>query len=223
MKTRNFAAAILALGLSACSAEYSAVGIQAICAPPAPDPTTGACLYPATCAATFAGTPLLDATTAKLDFRLPFQLNNLLVSNANAADGRVNTNDAFVQSFEMTYPGTTLPTQTITAAVTVPTAGSSGALISLIPVGSFAVIAPPGATATTRIQVNVRAHGVLASQDSFTTAWFQVPVDVCSGCLAGSICPPGSILATCPSTAFGQSSPGQSANFTCIAAAAARE
>jgi hypothetical protein len=219
MKTQNLAAAVLALGLSACAAEYSAVGIYAICAPPVPDSTSGVCVYPATCDATFAGTPVLDVATAKLDFRLAFQLNNLLVDNSNAAAGRINTNDAFVQSFEITYAGASLDPYNPPAAITVPTAGSSGALVSLIPYQSFGSIPITGSSRTT-ILVNVRAHGILASQSSFTTAWFPVPVDVCSGCLAGTICPPGSILATCPSTAVGQTSPGQSASFTCIAAAA---
>jgi hypothetical protein len=225
MKTRNLAAAVLALGLSACAAEYAAVGIYAICAPPDPDGTTGACVYPATCDATFAGTPVLDVATAMLDFRLAFQLNNLLVDNSNAAAGRINTNDAYIQSFEITYAGASLEPWNVPAAITVPTAGSAGALVSLIPYQYFASIPAAGGAARTKLLVNVRAHGVLASQSSFTTAWFPVPVDVCSGCLDFVLCPdPATQLATCPSTLPGEASPGQSASYTCIATtAAARE
>ena len=115
MKTRNLAAAVLALGLSACAAEYSAVGIQAICAPPDPDTTSGACVYPATCDATFAGTPVLDVATAILDFRLPLQINNLLEDNSSGP-GRINTNDAFIQSFEITYAGASLQPWSVPAA-----------------------------------------------------------------------------------------------------------
>ncbi len=223
MKTRNLAAAVLALGLSACAAEYSAVGIQAICAPPDPDTTSGACVYPATCDATFAGTPVLDVATAILDFRLPLQINNLLEDNSSGP-GRINTNDAFIQSFEITYDGASLQPWSVPAAVTVPTAGSSGALVSLIPSQYFASIPAAGGAARTKLLVNVRALGILASQSSFTTAWFAIPVDVCSGCLDFVLCPDSTtVLATCPSTAPGQSSPGQSASFTCIAAAAARQ
>jgi hypothetical protein len=218
MNIRTLAAAVLALGLSACAAEFNGVGIYAICAPPDPDATTGSCLYPATCDATFAGTPVLDVTTAQLDFRLPFQVDNQLPDNSNAADGRINTNDAFIQSFEMTYAGATLEPWTVAQALTVPAAGSSGALLRLIPVAYFPSLVPPG-VGRLSIVVNVRGRGILTSQDSFTTAWFQVPVEVCAGCLALSVCPPGSILASCPSTAIGQSSPGQSASFTCIGAA----
>jgi hypothetical protein len=221
MKTRTLATSVLALLLSSCAAEYSAVGIQAICAPPAPE-TNGSCIYPATCGATFAGTPLLDATTAALPFRLPFQFNNLLANNADPAAGRVNTNDAFIQSFEMTYAGAPLSPWNVSQAITVPAAGSSGGLVQLIPTSYFAGLIP-AAGSQTSIVVSVRAHGILGSQDSFTTAWFQVPVTVCAGCLNLSVCTAPNVVASCPSTAPGSASPGQSANVTCIAPPAARE
>jgi hypothetical protein len=215
MKTRTLATAAAALALSACAAEFSAVGIHAICAPPNPDATTGACLYPATCDAVLAGTPVLDVTTARLDFRLPVQINNLLVDNSNAADGRINTNDAYIQSFEMTYAGASLAPWSVAAAITVPTAGSSGAVLRLIQAASFPALAPAG-SATSNIVVNVRAHGVLASQDSFTTAWFSVPVTVCAGCLASAFaCTPPAILVTCPSAAAPGVAPGQTATPAC--------
>jgi hypothetical protein len=215
MNTRTLAAAAAALALSACAAEFSGVGIYAICAPPAPDAATGACLYPATCDAVLAGTAVLDVTTAQLDFRLPVQINNLLVDNSNAADGRINTNTAFIQSFEMTYAGATLASWSVGAAVTVPTAGSSGAVLRLIPVAYFPALTPAG-SATSNIVVNVRAHGILASQDSFTTAWFSVPVAVCSGCLASEFtCTDPAVLVTCPSAAAPGLAPGQTATPAC--------
>jgi hypothetical protein len=222
MKTRTLIAAALSLGLAACSSEFSPVSIFATCAPPDPDSTSGSCVYPAECGANLAGTPVLDATTAKLDFRLSFQMNNALPSNASTADGRINTNDAFVQTLEMTYPGAGVDPWNVSQAVTVPSAGNAGALLRLIPQSYFATLAPAG-TARRSIIINVRAHGILASQDSFTTAWYQVPVEVCSGCLAGTFCAPGSFLATCPSTAPGETSPGQTASAVCITPAAARQ
>ena len=215
MKIRTLAATVLALGLSACAAEFSGVGIYAICSPPPPDATTGSCLYPATCDAVLAGTPVLDVTTAQVDFRLPVQINNLLADNSNAADGRINTNNAFIESFEMTYSGASVAPWTVGAAVTVPTAGSSGALLRLIPVAYFPALAPAG-SATSNIQVNVRAHGVLGSQDSFTTAWFSVPVAICAGCLASEFtCTPPAVLVTCPSAAAPGIAPGQTATPAC--------
>jgi hypothetical protein len=216
MNLRTIAAACLALGLSACATEFSGVEIFGLCIPPAPT-DSGVCAYPATCDAYFAGNAVLDATTAQLPFRLPVQLNNLLVDNTNTANGQLNTNTAYVQSFEMNYPGTTLAPWTVSQSVTVPTTGSASAVIALIPVAYFPQIVPPG-SATASVVVKVRGHGVLASQQAFTTAWFQVPVEVCAGCLAGSVCAAGEVLFSCPSAGAGATSPGQSANFTCVAA-----
>ncbi|MGA8890240.1 MAG: hypothetical protein WB493_01640 [Anaeromyxobacteraceae bacterium] len=162
------------------------------------------------------GTPVLDATTAQVDFRLPVQVNNSLLNNSGG--GSINTNDAFIQTFEMTYSGAALPPWSVSTTVTVPAAGSAGALLRLIPVQYFPAILP-SAGATTSIVVNVRGHGVLTSQALFTTAWYQVPVTVCAGCLAVLTCPAGSILATCPLSAPGATSPGQTANVACIAGA----
>ena len=215
MKTRTLAAAAIALGLSACAAEFSPVGIFEICKPPDPDTANGSCLYPATCDAGLAGTPVLDVTTAQLDFRLPVQIDNLLLDNSLAADGRINTNTAHIQSFEMTYSGAALAPWNVPAAITVPTAGSSGAVLRLIPVAYFPTLAPAG-TASTNIVVNVRGHGVLDSQGSFTTAWFKVPVTVCSGCLASSFaCTAPAFLVTCPPAATVGGQPGQTATLAC--------
>jgi hypothetical protein len=214
MTTRTLAAALLAAALSGCAADFAPVAIYEICAPPEPDATTGVCVYPATCEASLAGSPRLDVQTALVDFRLPVQLNNSLVNNASTADGRINTNDAFIESFEMTYTGASVNPVTIDVAITVPAAGSAGALLPLIPQAYFAALTPPPST-TTSILVNVRGHGKLTSQDSFTTAWFQVPVTICAGCLAGDFCP-GQIMASCPGSALGATSPGQTASVTCI-------
>ncbi len=214
MKIRTLAAAALAASLSACSSEFSGINIYETCAPPLPDQTTGQCLYTATCAATLASTPTLDVTTAQLDFRLPIQVNNDLVDNSSPTDGRINTNNATVQSWEITYTGAALAGVNLATFVRVPTTGSASELIHLIPVAYFGALAPAG-SGTTTIVVNVRGHGKLDSQDSFTTAWAKIPVQVCAGCLAGDFCP-GSIMASCPSAAAGATSPGQTATVTCI-------
>jgi hypothetical protein len=217
MKIRTLSAAALALGLSACAAQSSAVSIYALCVPPAPDATTGGCLYTATCSATLAGTPELDGRTAKDTFRLPVQINNLLTDNSSKPDGRVNTNDAFIQSLEITYSGGNYvaPWNPL-VAITVPTAGSAGTLLPLIRVQDFPALMPSTPAGTAHIVVNVRAHGVLASQDAFTTAWFAIPVDVCDNCLSvGITCTAPAVPAYCPSSAT-NGPPGQTAFAACV-------
>jgi hypothetical protein len=159
------------------------------------------------------GTPVLDVATAQIDFRLPVQINNTLLDNSSG--GQINTNSAYIQSLEMTYIGTAIQQRTRDLSITVPASGSSGAVLPLIRVQDFPALAPPGG-ATTNIVVNVRAHGILASQDAFTTAWFQVPVSVCAGCLASNFtCTPPAFLVTCPSAATPGVQPGQTATPAC--------
>ena len=121
------------------------MGIYAICSPPDPDTTTGACLYPATCDATFAGTPVLDVTTAQLDFRLPFQINNALAGQLERRRTAASTPTTPSSSPSRSpTPGASLAPWNVAAAITVPTAGSSGALLRLIPVQYFPALAPAG-------------------------------------------------------------------------------
>ena len=108
MKTRNLAAALLALGLSACAAEYSAVGIQAICAPPTPTRVRRLRLPRHLRRRLRRDAPCSTWPPPSSTFRLPFQINNLLVNNATASADAINTNDAFIQSFEITYAGASL-------------------------------------------------------------------------------------------------------------------
>ncbi len=93
MNTRTLAAAVLALGLAACAQESNGVGLYAICAPPAPDTTTGACVYPTSCDTVLVSNPKLDTSTARLDFRLPLQISNQLTSNLELATSTVSQED----------------------------------------------------------------------------------------------------------------------------------
>jgi len=201
MKTRPLALASLLVLLGGCSAEFSGVTIAGACAPPDPDSTTLQCLYPATCTTFFAGTAVLDAYQGQLvglDFRMPVEMDNALPDNADITNGRINTNDATIQTLEINYPGTSLGTRNVPYTLVIRAAGTAGALLPLIRVQDFAAVAPSGA-ATRQIDIAVRAHGVLGSQDAFTTAWFHVPVSVCNDCISGNVCPTGkTYVAACP-------------------------
>ena len=220
MNPRTLAAASLALVTAACSAQYSSVFVADACTPPTPDSTTGACVYSATCDSVLASQPRLDASVATGDFRLPLEIDNSLADNSSAPNGTVNTNDAFVQSFEMQYSaGVALSPSTVAATFRVPTTGSATYVVPLIPATDFPALAAAAGSGTLDVIVNVRAKGILASQSSFTTAWFQVPVRVCNYCLQ-SVCPVGTTFtASCPPAPYGATSPGQTAQVACTAAA----
>ncbi len=222
MNLRTLVAGTLGLALAGCSAPYTSVFIGDICAPPTPDATTGACLYPATCDAVLASPPRLDVSTAVLDFRLPLEVGNILTDNSNAGNGAVNNNDAFITSFEMQYAGgPAIPNRLVNASFRVPVTGSQTYVVPLISATDFPALQAAVGSGTLDMVVNVRANGNLASGTTFTTAWFQVPVRVCNLCLQ-TVCGTGTVFfASCPSAAPGSTSPGQTATVSCVATTAA--
>ncbi len=208
MKKPSIALAALALSLGSCSAPYSGVSMYQVCAFPQFETSTG-CVYSATCTNTLAGNAFLDVATAGYDFVLPIQFNNQLASSASSANGTVDANAAYVQSIEIQYVGANgLAPVTVPVTITVPSAGSTTSVISLIPVADFAKL-PVTAGAFTNIVMNLKATGVFLSQETFTTQNFQIPVTLCSGCLSGDPCPTGQTLqGACPQI-------GQTASVTC--------
>jgi len=210
MKTRSIAAAAALVLLGSCSAPYSGVTIFQICAFPAPDATTGDCLYEATCANSLVGPSFLDVTGAGYDFVLPIQFNNQLTSSANTSNGTVNANDAYVESVYITYSGANVNPVTVPVSLTVPAAGSITGVIPLIPSSYFASL-PVSATSLTEVVLTVKASGKFLSQETFTTQTFQIPVLICAGCsaTAANVCPSGKTLTgVCPQL-------GQTATVNC--------
>ena len=196
MKTRLTALAALAF-LGSCSAQYAPVSMDEVCA--FPTPASGVCLYTSTCTNTLAGTAILDVATAGYDFVLPIQFTNQLTSSANAGNGTVDANQAYIETMQIQYGGApAMQTATLPVTITVPTAGSTTSVVSLIPLADFAKLpVVPGGFST--VVMSLQAKGVFLSQQSFTTATFQIPVTICSGCLGGNPCPTGqNVSGVCP-------------------------
>lgn len=184
MKKLTAAAAFTFL-LGSCSAPYNSVQLFQVCA--FPTPSGGACTYSATCTNSLAGEAYLDVTGALANgspaFRLALQINNLTPSSTNTANGTVNVNDAYVQTIEVSYPGTSLAAISLPVAITVPAAGSTTYETPLIPASYFASLAGAVSSGANVVLVlNVKATGVFTWQQSFTTQTFQIPVVLCSGC-----------------------------------------
>jgi len=194
---RLIALAALAF-LGSCSAPYSGVTIFEVCA--FPTPTAGACVFSPTCANTLAGPAFLDVATAPQDFVLPIQFNNQLASSANEANGTVDANTAYIESIQIEYSGANgLAPVTVPVTITVPSAGATSQVIPLIPQSDFAKL-PVAPGASTNVVMSLKATGRFLSQQSFTTQSFQIPVTVCSGCLAFNPCPPSTptVSGVCP-------------------------
>ena len=213
MKTRILPLAALAAVLSGCPLENEAsIQFYAVCFPPAPDTTTGACIYPDSCEAVALGTFWADVDYLTQPGRsgmaeAPIEIRNQLPSNADESIGRVNTNIAYIQQFrfEFVLPGSgaTLPEEWVDANVTVPTSGSTVALVPVLPPATTALLSGLAG----HLMVNVRAVGQYADERYFETGPFKVPVDFCSGCYIAPVCTTAVIA--CPQE-------GQYAAYDCL-------
>ena len=194
MSIRSTAAAALALLAASCSAPQSgAVSLFGVCA--FPQPSNGGCSFASGgCGASLAGTAIFDVVDAAANggaFDLPLQVNNQALSSASTANGTADVDTAYVQSFEITYTGTNIPSATIPVQLTVPSGTDSVFDVVLIPPDRVASL-PAVAGAFVDIVLDVKATGVFLSGGSFTTQTLQVPVTLCatSGCLIVG-CPAG--------------------------------
>jgi hypothetical protein len=210
MKKLSKAAAALALLLGSCSAPYSPVQLFQVCA--FPTPSGGSCTYSATCSLFLAGPALLDVTASVANpayqgpFMLAIQINNELASSASATNGTVNANDAYVQTFEVSFSGTNLSSISVPVTVTVPAGGSATYVVPLIPASYFASL-PVAAGSYTHIVLDVKATGTFLSQESFTTQTLQIPVYLCSDCLLNnptSECAGAAPTGLCPGDGYFQ-------------------
>ena len=80
-------------------------------------------------------------------------------------------------------------------------------VLQLIQTADYATLQAQIPTAASSLQLilKVRASGIYGSQNKFTTAWFQIPVDVYSNVYPANPCPAGTTLTgVCP--AYGQTS-----------------
>jgi hypothetical protein len=206
MKTRQIALALPALLAAACSAQYNAVALTNVCFPPEPG-TGGVCQYAATCDATLAGTANLDVAVATQAFQLPVEFTNSLQASNDATNGRINVNDAFVEQIEMEYVGAPLAASTIPIQATVKAGGTTVEVLQLIQASDYAALQALIPTSASKLQlvVNVRGSGIYGSQSKFTTAWFQIPVDVFANVYPANPCPTGTTI-TGACQAYGQTS-----------------
>ena len=177
MKTRLAVLAVASLAL-ACADNNVSVEVFGICVP------ASSCTFEGKCDAYAMDPPIIDVATVPSGVLwLPIEVRNQLANNADPAVGRGNTNDAFVQEFEVDWKDAALPPEIGRIQQTVPASGSTVVSVWIIP-----------PTAAARYIANVRLRGIYADQSHFETAQFAVPVTVCSGCLAAQ----AACAAPCP-------------------------
>jgi hypothetical protein len=197
-----------ALAVAGCGRDNGgAVALKALCFPPTPDTTTGTCSYPATCTALWASGALGVDTAAAPSLVWPIQIDNERPSSADVGSNRTDTAYAVVDRFEIRYAaaGASPPSVSSAQTVYVPSAGSTVAVVAIIPDTSAIAGAVAGTTAMTAY---VKAHGYYGDGSQFDTPEFPVPVTVSSGTFAGFACTAPKLPLSCPQA-------GQSAVATC--------
>lgn len=181
MKTRLAALALASLAL-ACADNGASIQPFAVCAPPDTE-----CAFGGECDAHYIGPIVLDESVS-MRLWLFIQVNNQLPNNADVTAGRVNTNDAYLTEYTVDYEGAA-------------SGSSMGRLQSIVPAGGSAVVSvylqPPPATG--QVIAKLRFKGSYVDQSDFETAAFEIPVELCSGCVGALACPGGTApTAVCP-------------------------
>lgn len=206
MKTRAILLALPLLVLAGCTVEERAtIFIAEICGPP--ESKDAVCdALPDECDTIPLGHIFVDVAVAP-ELTLYVEVDNQVPSNENVNEGRTNSNDAWLEEYEIEYEG-------------LPIARRSGRLPGSsyhVPAGGTAVIHLPAldAVATSMLFMDpsfiplstgyvdavahVKLKGVNGYDASFKTATFDVAFRVCDGCFSLLVpCPPPKIPIICP-------------------------
>lgn len=214
----NFRLSVVALALvvlgPGCMAKPSGtVEIFAACSPPAPDTASKACIYPTGhCDTVPLGTYALDVAVAPA-MAIALEVHNQLPDNTNKDTGHQNTNNAYIDTYEVSYsapfaiPGVSGSIQNV-----VPSEGSDIVLVELVRDAAMTAIA----TAVTaggpgvEISAEVKLKGKLGDQSSFETAPRRFGIVVCNAgfCVAPlPACTTGTPIA-CPWAGQSPAMPG---------------
>jgi hypothetical protein len=193
------------LGAGCGRSNQASVEIGALCYP------TDDCTFSSTCdKVLMTGTLWVDLqATPVLVF--PLQINNQRLDNADIASGRVNTNNAVIDRFEMTYQvsGSAIPAAISAQTIVVPAAGSTVAGVTLIPTGAASAVLA-GLPAGTSVSVQLKAHGSYQDGTEFDTGEHPIPVTLQNGLFTGYACTDTTqtVKSVCPNA-------GQTANVVC--------
>ena len=173
------AAALAAAPLAACTGvnDSSSVAISTVCA------LTEECTFTAECSAQYIGDYVFDRSVAS-QFWVPVQVNNRLANNADGTSGRVNTNDAHITSFEVSYDNFGLASAVKAVNYTVPAGGAATVGLYIVPPQAAAVTG----TGTQESVARIVAKGYFENGGSFETGEFPIAFTSCSGCLGLTAC-----------------------------------
>ncbi|HET6414339.1 MAG TPA: hypothetical protein VFG53_19980 [Anaeromyxobacter sp.] len=214
-----FALLSLTSSLAGCVANDASIEIFGVCAPSTDAsscaPTGGVCQ------AGLTGQAFYFTTTVLGDNGLFFymQVNNNRPSNASTDQGSLNTADARITEYDLSFdfPGNSysLPDYDVSPiTVTVPAAGSTTPYVSFIPVelsSQLQTMLPAGPTPTL-IDIYVKLKGNYIDGSSFETGKFKLSAYVYNAVFPGYVCLPATdvVQDICPNA-------GQTSTITCAA------
>jgi hypothetical protein len=183
MKTRL--ALLLALtALASCAKNNASVRVNAVCGIP------DDCKFSsAGCSDVYIGQIAVDLNVTT-NLQLFIQVDNLLPNNTNASTFRTNTNDAFIQEYEIEYVGLGTFTGAVTGSATVPAASSQVINVDLLPAAALSrvlSIVPPGSQLD--FVAKLRLKGVLADTTSFETGDYEIRGRACNGTGCAAVLP----------------------------------
>ncbi len=195
MKARSLASwVVLVLGLFGCTVQNrSSIELTELCMFP------DTCVFSGgTCGQVLLHKPWVDVSVTD-QFVLYVQANNQLPNNENIDIGQVNTNDANVEEYEVTYSGApvSIPASRLQANGQVPAGGSTVLKVWPVIPGSGAAGLLDQAAAAAGGFVDVVAHlvarGKYVNGSTFETGEFDIAFTACDGCFAIAGC-----LLACP-------------------------
>lgn len=214
MKTR-LATLLLAAAALACTVDNNAsIQVVAMCAPP-----EDSCGTENGCGTYLASEPFVYLEGGTNHFEMFVEMINQLADNSDASAGRLNTNDAYVEKYRLSYRSAFFNYSDYDyPASGVLKAGSTGApSVRLIPETISAPMSAAMATAGVTsglVRVELTVIGHYASGDSFEVGGVEFPVQVHNDAFPGYFCPNATdtITYVCPNVA-------QTAAYTCTEAA----
>jgi len=217
MRTPLLFAPLALAAVVGCAPQHSSVEIFAICAPPV---DAKLCAGAATCAKVLANSRLyfytsLNTTAGVLTNSLvaSIQFNNQNPRNGDTSAGRTNTNDAVIEKYRLSYPGSGLPDTDYAATATIPAGGAQSPLVVLIPPERADDLAAATVDGTERlVLVDLQAEGRYMDGTRFETGVFRIPVDVIDAPFAG-----GPACTTAGEVRFYCPNAGQTSSNSCAA------
>jgi hypothetical protein len=172
-------ALLVAAGLAGCVGNNSSVEMAAICS------FTEDCTFSGECDTMMGAKPWVDVSMTD-EMILMVQFNNQVPNNENVEVGRLNTKDARITSYEVTYDPGDIAGGTIDVNYLIPAGGTAVLPVWVVIPGSGAdlslgAVPPNPLTGAASVVAHVVARGSYQDGGDFKTAEYDVALDVLNG------------------------------------------